>query len=409
MPEFIYIAADRTGKKIEGKLEAANEGELRMALRGQGLRPVRITKPGLAQVDIGTYFKDLMGSSNQVPTERLMNFIRQLQVMINSGVPLIQAIELFHDQESDPTLKRILLAAKDKINGGSFLWEVFASYPQTFERVFVALIRAGESSGTLDVMLKRVGKYLENSYRLKKLIKSSMTYPIAVVVIAIAVVSLMLLLVIPKFEEMITGSGGEMPGPTRFVINLSHAFSHNFVLILVVTAAIFFLVRSYVKTKEGAITVQKMAIKLPLFGPLIIKGGVAKFSRTLSTLLASGVPMIDSIEICRNSAEHIAFEDAISHLKRDVEVGSSLASAMTRQKVFPKMCTQMAMVGENTGNMDKMLEKVADFYEEEVENAVQGMMRLIEPIMLVVLGSIVAGLMIAMYLPIFQMAGNQGN
>jgi len=406
--EYTYVAADRSGKKIEGKMEAANEGELRMALRGQGLRPVKIAKASIAQVDIGAYLKNLMGGSSTVPMDRLLNFIRQLHVMITSGVPLVQALDLFYDQETNSTLKSVLGASRERIKAGSFLWESFAAYPRIFERVFVSLIRAGESSGTLDVMLKRVGKYLENSYRLKKLIKSSMTYPIAVLVIATAVVTLMLTMVIPKFEEMIVGSGGTMPAPTQFVINLSHWMTHNFMYVVVAAVVGTFLIRSYLKTREGHVIFQKALLKLPLFGNLIVKSGVAKFARTLSTLLASGVPMVDSLEICRAASEHVAFEDAVAQMKKEVELGSSVANAMQRQKIFPKMATQMTSVGENTGNMDKMLEKVADFYEEEVESAVQGMMKLIEPFMLVFLGGIVGGLMISMYLPIFQMAGNQG-
>ena len=409
MPEYNYVAADRAGKKIEGKLEASSEGELRMTLRGQGLRPVKISKLSLSQVDFGQYLKGMLGFGASVPIERLLNFIRQLHVMITSGVPLVQAIELFHDQETDPTLKSILSVSKERIKSGSFLWESFAAYPTVFERVFVSLIRAGESSGTMDIMLKRVGKYLENSYRLKKLIKSSMTYPVSVIVIATGVVTLMLTMVIPKFEEMITGAGGTMPAPTQFVIDLSHWMSRNLVYLGVLLVAAFFLSRMYLKTREGKIVFQKILLKLPLFGQLIIKSGVARFSRTLSTLLASGVPMVDSLEICRTATEHIAFEDAIGTIKKEVELGSSIANAMQRQPIFPKMATQMTSVGENTGNLDKMLEKVADFYEEEVESAIQGMMKMIEPFMLVFLGGIVGGLMIAMYLPIFQMAGNQSN
>ncbi len=408
MAEYMYIAADRTGKKIEGKMEANNEGELRMSLRGQGLRPIKISKANLAQVDIGTYLKGLMGSSDSVSTERLMNFIRQLQIMLNSGVPLVQALELFYDQESDPTLKRIIGNSKEKINQGSFLWECFASYPNTFEKVFVALIRAGENSGTLDVMLKRIGKYLENTYRLKKLIKSSMTYPISVSVIAVGVVSLMLTVVIPKFEEMIVSNGGELPAATKFVINLSHAMISNIVPIIVGTVVAVFLARGYAKTTDGRIVIQRAMMRMPLFGDLIIKSGVARFSRTMSTLLSSGVPMIDAIDICKAAADHIAFDDAITEIKKEVELGASFTNAMVRQKIFPKMCTQMSSVGENTGNLDKMLEKVADYYEEEVENAIQGMMKLIEPVMLVVMGGLVGGLMISMYLPIFQMAGSSG-
>jgi type IV pilus assembly protein PilC len=406
MAEYLYVAADRSGKKIEGKMEAANEGELRMTLRGQGLRPIKISKPGIAEADLGSLIKGLLGIQPSIPTDRLMNFIRQLQVMINSGVPLVQALELFYEQESDPVLKGILASSKEKVNSGSFFWETLAAYPHIFERVFVALIRAGESSGTLDVMLKRVGRYMENAYRLQKLIKKSMTYPISVIVISIGVVSLMLLVVIPKFEEMITGSGGTMPAPTQFVINLSHWMMNNFVLIIVVTVATGIISRAYIKSKEGRIVFQKMLLKAPVAGDLIVKSGVARFSRTMSTLLASGVPMVDSLEICRTAASHIAFEDAIQEIKKEVELGSSFANAMIRQKLFPKMASQMASVGENTGNMDKMLEKVADFYEEEVESAIEGMMKMIEPALLVFLGGIVGGLMIAMYLPVFQMAGN---
>jgi type IV pilus assembly protein PilC len=408
MAEFSYIAATRDGKKIEGTLASPSEGELRMTLRGQGLRPITISRVGVANTDVMGAIRGLLGTSNSVPSARLLNFIRQLHVMITSGVPMVQAIELFHDQEPEGSLKRILGNAKEKIKSGSFLWESFAAYPDVFERVFVSLIRAGESSGTLDVMLKRVGKYLENSYRLQKLIKSSMTYPIAVLAISFGVVTLMLTMVIPKFEEMIKGSGGVMPAPTAFVIAMSHFVTGNFIPIIVVSGSIAFLFRMYIRTPEGRIVFQKVLMSLPLFGQLILKSGVARFSRTLSTLLASGVPMVDSLEICKNSATHVAFQDAIGTIKKEVELGSSVANAMQRQKIFPKMATQMTSVGENTGNMDKMLEKVADFYEEEVESAVQGLLRLIEPFMLVFLGGIVGGLMIAMYLPIFQMAGSQG-
>ena len=406
MPEFTYVAADRTGKKIQGKMEATNEGELRMSLRGQGLRPVKISKATMAQVDIGTYITELLGGGGTVPIDKLMNFIKQLHVMITSGVPIIQALELFHDQETHPYMKQVLGSCKEKIKSGTFLWETFAAYPKVFERVFVSLIRAGESSGSLDVMLERCGKYLENTYRMKKLVKSSMTYPITVLIIAGGVVAMMLLVVIPKFEEMIVSNGGELPLPTQVVINMSHWFGSNFILIAIVSSVAGYLFRMYAKSAEGRIVIQRLLLKIPLFGDLIQKSGVAKFSRTMSTLLSSGVPMVDALDICKAASEHIAFEDAVGEMKKEIELGSTVSTSMHRQKIFPKMATQMVSVGENTGNLDKMLEKVADFYEEEVQNAVQGMMKLIEPFMLVFLGGVVGGLMIAMYLPIFQMAGN---
>ncbi len=406
MPEYLYVARDGAGKQVEGRVEAENEGELRMVLRSKGLRPIKIAKPGIANQDLGTVVGSLLGRSRTVPQERLMIFIKQLHTMISSGVPLVQAIELFHDQESHPYLKEILGSCRDRINSGSFLWECFAAYPDVFERVFVALVRAGESSGTLDVMLKRTGKYLENSYRLKKLIRSSMNYPIIVLSIATGVVTLMLGLVIPKFEEMLTSTGGELPGPTKLVIALSHGLVEHFGAIAVIVLALGYVARSYAKSEEGAIVLQKTALGLPLFGNLVMLSGVARFARTVSTLLSAGIPLIDTLEISRSASSNIAFENAIANMKKEVELGSSFGNAMLRQGgLFPKMALQMTVVGENTGNLDKMLDRVADFYEEEVETSIQGMLKLVEPLMLVLLGGVVGGLLIAMYLPVFQMAG----
>jgi type IV pilus assembly protein PilC len=407
MPEYIYVAADRTGQKVNGKLEAANEGELRMTLRSQGLRPISVSRPSLSEVDIFSVVKDFLGMSESVPMERLVMFVRQLQVMLSSGVPLVQSLELLHEQEADSVLKRILGNSKDKIQSGSFLWEAFAMYPKVFEKVFISLIRAGERSGSIDVILKRVGKYMENSFRLKRLIKSSLMYPAMVVVITIVVVTVMLVFVIPKLEEMIVSSGGELPWLTQVIINMSHWMRSNFGLLIVGVGLAAYLVRSYTNTNEGKVVLQRFLFRLPLFGNLIIRSGVAKFCRTMNTLISSGVPMVDALEVAKDSCEHVAFEDAVQEIKREVEGGSSFATAVVRQKVFPKMCSQMISVGESTGSLDKMLERVADFYEEEVETSVAGMMKMIEPLMLVFLGGAVGTMMIAMYLPIFQMAGSQ--
>ncbi len=220
----------------------------------------------------------------------------------------------------------------------------------------------------------------------------------------------MLTVVIPKFEAMIVSSGGELPGPTKFVIDLSHGLINHFFTIVLALGAGVYLIRQYVKTDEGKAVLQNIAMKLPVMGPLIIQSGVARFTRTMGTLLSSGVPIVDALEICKDAATHIAYEDAIGVMKREVELGATFSNAMLRQQaLFPKMAVQMTVVGESTGNMDKMLEKVADFYEEEVETSIQGMLKLIEPFMLVFMGGIVGGLLIAMYLPVFQMAGNTSN
>jgi type IV pilus assembly protein PilC len=407
MPEYLYVAADKSGKKIEGKMVATNEGELRMVLRGQGLRPVKIKRPSVAELDLNAFIGEFLGTADRVPPETIMNFIKQLHVMINSGVPLVQALELFLDQESNLMMKKILLNTQEKVKSGTFLWEAFSVYPNIFEKVFISLIRAGEGSGTLDTMLMRCGKYMENNYRMKKMIKSSMMYPVIVLVVSLGVILLMLGLVIPKFEEMITSSGGELPLPTRMVLDLSHFVTSNALAIAAFLSISGYLVHLYAKSAEGRVVLQRLMLSVPMFGDLIQKSGVARFARTMSTLISSGVPMVDSLEISKNASDHVAFEDAIGQMKKEIELGSTVSTAMFKQKLFPKMATQMISVGENTGSIDKMLERVADFYEEEVSNTIQGMMKLIEPLMLVVLGAIVGGLLIAMYLPIFQMAGSQ--
>jgi type IV pilus assembly protein PilC len=407
MPEYFYVAADRGGKKIEGKMIASSEGELRMTLRGQGLRPVKITRPSVTQLDIGAFIAEFTGAASNVPLEVVMNFVKQLQVMISSGVPLVQALDLFHDQEANPTLKKIIGATKEKIKSGTFLWEALSVYPTVFEKVFISLIRAGESSGTLDVMLQRCGKYMEVSYKTKKMIKSAMMYPIIVLSLSFVIVIGMLYFVIPKFEEMIKSSGGQMPALTQMVLDLSHFVTANIFPLVGITVLGLYLGNLYIKSEEGKVVFQRTMLRIPLFGELIQKTGVARFCRTMSTLLMSGVPLVDSLEICRSAADHIAFEDAIQEMKKEIELGSTITSTMFKQKLFPKMATQMISVGENTGSLDRMMEKVADFYEEEVQNVVQSMMKLIEPIMLIVLGGLVGGLLIAMYLPIFQMAGSQ--
>ena len=239
------------------------------------------------------------------------------------------------------------------------------------------------------------------------MIQSAMMYPLIVTVLAFAIVTGMLVFVIPKFEEMITAGGGQMPFVTQMVLDLSHFVTGNIFLLLGITLISTYVGTLYVKSAEGRVVMQRAMLRLPLFGELIQKSGVARFSRTMSTLLSSGVPLVDALDICKSAADHVAFEDALTEMKKEIELGATITSTMFKQPLFPKMATQMVSVGENTGSLDRMLEKVADFYEEEVQNVVQSMMKLIEPIMLIFLGGLVGGLLIAMYLPIFQMAGSQ--
>ncbi|MCM2321635.1 MAG: type II secretion system F family protein [Oligoflexia bacterium] len=407
MSEYTYEGIDKTGKRITGKVDAPTEGDLRMMLRGKGIRPTRIDK-GTRLTD--TRAKVAPGANiGGVPNENLVLFTRQLQLLISSGVPLLQGITLLHEQSLHPTFKKILGTIKEKVSQGSYFWETLAPYPRVFPRLFVALIRAGESSGSLDQMLKRLTKYLEDAEKMKRLVKSAMMYPIIVISIGIGVIGIMLVFVIPKFEDMLSSSGQKLPAFTQAVIDTSHFVVNNALFLF---GGLFFgaymLVR-YVRTSEGRAVMDRVFYQLPIFGGLMQKAGIARFCRTLQTLLMSGVNIIDAIDICRATIDNAVIEEPVRKIRAEVESGKTVGMVMSKYDVFPKMAVQMIQIGESTGNMDKMLEKIADFYDSEVEVTVGGMSKLIEPFILVFLGGTVGALMIAMYLPIFKLAGGAGD
>ncbi|MGE4108026.1 MAG: type II secretion system F family protein [Bacteriovoracia bacterium] len=403
MPEYQYQGVDKAGKRISGRLEAPTEGELRMMLRGQGIRPMRISKSGMLNADLGSIIRG--GQLASVPLPQLALFTRQLQVLVGSGIPLVQSLEVLGDQASNPSLKKILAAVRSKVSQGSFLWESLASYQTSFPRVYLALIRAGETSGAMEQMLDRLAKYLETSAKINKMVKGAMMYPFFVVIVAVGVIAAMLTFVIPKFETLLSQNGQELPGPTKFVIDVSHAINNNIVVIIGAAIMASYMMARYIKTEEGRAFLHRLIFRMPMFGEIATKAGVARFSRTMGTLLSSGVNLIDAIDICRVTVDNVVLEEAMATLRKEIETGKTMGMVLNRIKVFPKMATQMVSVGEATGNMEQMLDKVADMYEQDVETLVGGISKLIEPIILVVLGGIVAGLMVAMYLPIFKIAG----
>ncbi|MFZ9595940.1 MAG: type II secretion system F family protein [Bdellovibrionia bacterium] len=408
MPAFKYSAIDKSGKLVKGSLEVEDETALRMTLRAQGLRPRRLTfakKEGA--LDLG-FLSSAQRQVKAVPISVLVGFTRQLQVLVSSGVPLVQALEILLDQHSDSSLKQVISEVKDQVSKGSYLWESLAAYPMVFPRMYIALIKAGEASGSLDTMLKRLSRYLEDADRIAKMVKSAMIYPIGVMSVGAIVVGLMLVFVIPKFEEMLKSSNQELPAPTQFVIQASHFMGDHLLAIVGTIAAVIYIVRRYVKTNEGRYFKDQILFRTPLFGSLLQKGGVARFARTLQTLLASGVNIIDAIEICKNTIDNAVLEDAVGKIRVEIESGKTLGMVISQLTVFPKIAVQMISVGESTGNLDKMLEKLADFYEAEVEILVGGLSKVVEPLILVMLGGLVGGMMIAMYLPVFKLAGGIG-
>ncbi len=402
MAEFSYRGVDKTGKKVQGKLTAPSEGDVRMILRAQGVRPTTIGKVSVANRDLGSLLKRQQSAS----VETLMTFTRQLNVLISSGIPLVQSLETLSEQGKSASFRAIVLLVKEKVSQGSYLWEAMAQYPKIFPKLYVSLVRAGEASGSLDAMLNRLGRYLENSHRLQKMITGAMFYPIMVVGIGAMVIGAMLIFVIPKFEELLTSSGQELPLPTKIVIQASHMIADNLIQIGGVVGILTFLTLKYLNSDEGKGVIDRIMFRAPLFGNLMQKGSCARFARTLQTLLIAGINLIDAMDICKATVGNSIVEGAIARTRAEVETGKGLSASMAKQDVFPMMAVQMIGIGESTGNLDKMLEKIADLYEEEVEMMVAGMSKMIEPFILVFLGGTVGGMLIAMYLPIFKIAGS---
>lgn len=402
MAQYSYTAVSKTGQRVQGQMEASGENELRVMLRSQNLRPVKIQKVKAAQAGISTSFSALSG---RISDTDLLLFTRQMAILISSGIPLVQGLEIISTQSISKPMKDLIISVKEKVSSGSFLNEALKQYPLVFSELYISMIKAGEASGSLDGIFKRLMRYLEDSIKLKKMVKGAMVYPVSVAVVAVGVLIIMLTFVIPKFEEMLVSQGQELPGITQFVIDASHFTQDNIFYILGGIGLFVVLLRRYLKSEEGKNFFDTAILRVPLFGELTKKVAVARFARTLQTMLSSGINLLDSLEISKGGIGNRVYAGQIAKIKSEIEGGKTLAIVLSKITLFPSMMVQMVTVGETTGNLDQMLERVADFYEEEVENFVGNMTKLMEPAILVVLGGMVAGLMIAMYLPVFKIAG----
>lgn len=401
MPVFKYEGQKKSGEKVKGSVSLPTEGEVRVFLRQQGVRPTRIEAESIFNKEI-----KLFGAGGVKDTEVAI-MTRQLAVMVGSGVPLLQAFDILSQGEKNPTLKKALSDIQESIAGGSPLWEAMSRQKGVFNHLYIYLVRAGEMGGALDLILTRLAKYLDDNVRLVRMIKGAMIYPAAVLVVGFGVTFGLLTFVVPQFESMITASGGELPSLTKMVIDISH-FCSEYVLYIVVGAV--GSVVGFIKFKtseEGKKIWDRFMLSVPVFGDLTVKGATARFSRTLGTMLTSGVNLIDAIEICKMTMDNAVIEEALAKVKAEISSGKTIALPLAQAKVFPAMVIQMINVGENTGTLDQMLMKIADFYEAEVEAVVAGLSKLIEPVVLVVLGGIVAFILIAMYLPVFNIAQTQ--
>jgi type IV pilus assembly protein PilC len=408
MPTFEFHAKAEDGRIVKGELDAANESEARIRMRAQRLTPLKIeAKKGAGGG--GFDFKKLMIFGDSVSQKDLQVFTRQFAVLVSAGVPIVQSLEAMARGARSVGMTNVLKSVCGDVERGRRLADALASRPAVFDRLYVNLVRAGEEGGVLETVLNRLASYIETSVRLRGKVKSAMVYPAAIIVVAIIVIAFIMIFVVPKMSAMFTQAGQQLPALTQFVINVSNFFQHYWYIIIAILILVPMGFKMYYETDSGRKVLDAIFIETPVFGDLIRKSAIARFSRTLSTLLASGVRIIDALEISSATTGNWMIEKALIETKEAVSRGKTLAEPLTKISYFPNMVTQMISIGEQTGNIDQMLSKVADFYEDEVENATDAMTALMEPILMVVLGSIIAVIVIAMYLPIFNMANTIGS
>jgi type IV pilus assembly protein PilC len=403
MPKYKYVGFTAQGKKVESTVEADTERDAKKILRRQNIRATKVTAPSFFEADLGQWMVE-KGLARPFGRAELMRFTRQLAILINAGVPILECLEILQKQEQNMVLKRVVKNVSMQVEEGKSLYDALSSQ-QGFDKLYCSLVRAGESAGILDTILNKLAEFLEKQEKLKKQVKSALTYPVIVVFVGILVIFGLMTFVVPQFVGMLKESNQEIPWVTQSVIDISDFF-RNYTLLLIaglIAGSMFFL--NFIKTREGKIAWDRFTMKVPLFGLLIIKGNLGAFTRTLATMLTAGVPIIDSLEICIDTLDNTQIAKDLNKVRQAVIEGKSITEPLSRITYFPPLVTQMMKVGESTGNLDNMLVKVADVFQDEVEELVGNMTKLIEPIILVVLGGMIGFVLIAMYLPIFMSAG----
>jgi type IV pilus assembly protein PilC len=395
MPAFVWKGKTRDGKTVSGERVADNKEAVMALLRREQILVSSVKEKG-KEVALPKF-------SGSVPPKDLAVFTRQFSVMIDAGLPLVQCLEILGNQQENKTFAKILQHTRMDVESGSTLADAMRKHPKAFDELFVNMIAAGEAGGILDTILKRLAVYIEKAVKLRSQVKGAMVYPVAVIGIAGIVIAVILWKVIPTFAAMFEGLGAQLPLPTRIVIAMSNWFVRLLPFLVVFIVAGVFLFKRYYSTHGGRRVVDRIILKLPILGVLMQKIAVARFCRTLATLISSGVPILDGLEITAKTAGNSIIEDAIMSVRKGVEGGLTLAQPLKESGVFPNMVVQMIGVGEQTGALDAMLSKIADFYEEEVDQAVANLLTLMEPVMILFLGTTVGGIVISMYLPLFDL------
>jgi type IV pilus assembly protein PilC len=403
MPVFVYEARNRQGTIRKGEFEAADDAAVIAHLRSQALAPVKVKPKGGIKFDLANYLP-----LNKVTVKEQVVFTRQFATMIDAGLPLVQCLDILASQQINKHFKAILFNVKESVESGSTFADALRKHKATFDELYVNLVAAGEVGGILDTILNRLAAYMEKAEKLRRQVKGAFIYPAAVLVVAIGVVAAMLIWVIPVFKKMFEDFGGTLPVPTQIVITMSDFMQNNLLFIIGALVAAFMALMRFYKTERGRKLLDLWALKVPVFGTLIQKVAVARFSRTLGTMISSGVPILDALDIVARTAGNKTVELEVYRAREAISTGKTIAEPLQGSKVFPPMVVQMVAVGEQTGSMDAMLQKIADFYDSEVDAAVAALTSLLEPMLMVFLGGAVGGLLVAMYLPIFKIAETVG-
>jgi type IV pilus assembly protein PilC len=394
--DFSWEGKNKSGKVVRGEIRAASEAAANASLRRQG-------------INISKIKKRKVGSSGKVSDKDITLFSRQLATMVKSGVPLLQSFDIVGKGTNNPGLAKLLFDIKSDVETGSNLATAFRKYPQYFDALFCNLVEAGEQAGILDSLLDRLATYKEKIQAIKSKIKGALFYPISILVVAFVITAVIMIFVVPAFKGVFASFGGELPAPTQIVITISDGFVANWHIIFgAIYAMIYGMGQAFKRSKAVQIAVDKYALKVPVFGDLIKKSSIARWTRTLSTMFAAGVPLVDALDSVGGAAGNYVYSQATLQIQAEVSTGSSLTAAMESSGVFPPMVTQMVAIGEESGQLDSMLGKTADFFEAEVDEAVEALSSLMEPIIMVFLGGLIGGLVVAMYLPIFKLGSVVG-
>jgi type IV pilus assembly protein PilC len=401
MPIFKWEGKTAKGAIKKGETEAPNEAAIRIHLRQQNIIPTKIASKG-KEIKISLPFRQ------KVKQRSIAIFTRQLATMIDAGLPLVQSLEILSSQQEVKLFKNIIREIREDVEGGSTFAGALKKHPSTFNELYTNLVVAGEEGGILDNILTRLANYIEKSEALKKKVKSALIYPATIVGVAVIVVMILMIFVIPVFETMFKSAGSSLPLPTLIVVTLSKLIKKYVIIFIPALILLIYLLKKYYQTESGKAAIDRLLLKIPVFGPLLKKIAVARFSRTLGTLVSSGVPILDGLSIVSRTSGNRTIETAILNARASIREGETIAEPLNRSGIFPPMVIQMISVGESTGALDSMLSKIADFYEEEVDIAVVNLTSLLEPFLMVFLGVVIGGVVIAMYLPIFQMASAVG-